>query len=65
MCLFCLKFKLNTVSFVGCDWLDQVGCYGDRIVTACCKRNLCSFYVHANVQVFPLLKKAKRYGNVI
>jgi len=37
MCLLCLKFKLNTGSVVDCDWLDQMGCYGDRIVNACCK----------------------------
>ena len=56
MCLLCLKFKLNAGSVVDCDWLDQVGCYGDRSETACFKWNLCSFYVHANNQVFPLLK---------
>ena len=35
-------FKLNTGSVVDCDWLDQVGCYGDRSETACLKWNLCS-----------------------
>ena len=30
MCFLCLKFKINAGSVVDCDWLDQVGCYGDR-----------------------------------
>jgi len=30
-------FKLNTGSVVDCDWLDQVGCYGNRSETACFK----------------------------
>jgi hypothetical protein len=43
MCLLCLNFKLNTGNVVDCDWLDQVGCYGDRSDTACFMWNLCSF----------------------
>jgi len=57
MCLLCLKFKLNTCSVVDSDWLDQMRCYGDRSETACFEWNLFSFYVHANNQVFPLLKR--------
>ena len=30
-------FKLNTGSVVDCDWLDQVGCYGNRSEIACFK----------------------------
>jgi len=37
MWLLCLKFKLNSDSVVDCDWLDQVGCYGDRRETECFK----------------------------
>jgi len=64
MCLFCLKFKLNTGSVVGCDWLDQVGYYGDRIVTACCKWNLCSFMYMQMFRFFFVEEQAKQYGDV-
>ena len=58
MCLLCLNFKLNTGSAVDCDWLDQVGCYGNRSETACFRWNWCAFYVHVNYQVSSLLKQS-------
>lgn len=62
MCLFCLKFKLNTGSVEDCDWLDQVGCNGDISETVCFRWILCCSCVRANDQVFFSLLKSTLSG---